>query len=214
MSVLQVEATHNASPLPFVIQPVALQHRRYPQAHADRTVSEVLLVLPIAYFNIVSGVWRNNPGRLQAGHLHPGHGRNAGRWLPAFAGIAGFYPNRGRTAKNLTGISCDYRTYPEANSRKCRPEQPQTAYAEQYDSLTARYEALQAQHDALQQQKERRQIQADAISGCLFALQELDLLQVQFSDARWNATVERVTMYADERLVFRLRNGAEVGVEM
>lgn len=50
--------------------------------------------------------------------------------------------------------------------------------------------------------------------SCLFALQELDLLQVQFSDALWNATVERVTVYADERLVFRFRNGAELEVGM
>lgn len=92
-------------------------------------------------------------------------------------------------------------------------EQSQTAYTEQYDSMAARYEDLQAQHVALQQQKERRQIQADAISGCLFALQELDLLQVQFSEALWNATVERVTVYADERLVFRFKNGAEITVK-
>lgn len=91
-------------------------------------------------------------------------------------------------------------------------EQSQTAYTEQYDSLAAQYEALQAQIDALQKQKEQRQIQADAISGCLFALGELDILQVQFSDALWNATVERVTVYADERLVFRFKNEVEVEV--
>ena len=33
-------------------------------------------------------------------------------------------------------------------------------------------------------------------------------------DALWNATVERVTVYADERFVFWFWNGAEVGVEM
>ena len=92
-------------------------------------------------------------------------------------------------------------------------EQSQTAYTEQYDSLAARYEALQSQYDALQQEKKQREIQADAISGCLFALGELDLLQIQFSEALWNATVERVTVYADERLVFRLRNAAEITVQ-
>ena len=92
-------------------------------------------------------------------------------------------------------------------------EQSQTAYTEQYDSLTARYEALQTQYDTIQRQKERRQIQADAISGCLFALQELDLLQVQFSDALWKATVERVTVYTDDRLVFQFRNAAEITVQ-
>lgn len=91
-------------------------------------------------------------------------------------------------------------------------EQSQTAYTAQYDSLAERYEALCTQLDALQEQKEQRQIQADAISGCLFALGELNLLQIQFSDALWNATVESVTMFADERLVFRFQNGVEVEI--
>ena len=92
--------------------------------------------------------------------------------------------------------------------------QSQTAYMNQYNSLTERYENLQARHDALQQQKERRQIQADAISGCLFALGELDLLQITFSDELWNTVVDHITVYADERLVFHFKNGSEVTVQI
>ena len=102
----------------------------------------------------------------------------------------------------------------QADIENAAREQSQTAYVEQYDSLAARYEALQSQYDALQQEKKQREIQADAISGCLFVLGEVDLLQIQFSEALWNATVERATVYADERLVFRFMNGAEVGVDM
>ena len=92
--------------------------------------------------------------------------------------------------------------------------QSQTAYIERYNTLVERYENLQTRYDDLQQQKEQRQIQADAISGCLFALGELDLLQITFSDELWNTVVDHVTVYADERLVFRFKNGADVTLQM
>lgn len=92
--------------------------------------------------------------------------------------------------------------------------QSQTAYIERYNTLVERYENLQTRYDDLQQQKEQRQIQADAISGCLFALGELDLLQITFSDELWNTVVDHVTVYADERLVFRFKNGSEITVHM
>ena len=92
--------------------------------------------------------------------------------------------------------------------------QSQTAYTNQYNSLVDRFENLQSRYDTLQQQKERRQIQADAIGGCLFALEELDLLQISFSDELWNTVVDHVTVYADDRLVFHFKNGIEIPVQM
>ena len=90
----------------------------------------------------------------------------------------------------------------------------QAAYIDRYNSLVERYENLQAGYDALQKQKERRQIQADALSGCLFALTELNLLQLTFDEKLWNTVVDHVSVYADERLVFHFKNGAEVTVQM
>lgn len=90
----------------------------------------------------------------------------------------------------------------------------QTAYTERYNKLVEKYETMQNRYDALRQQKERRQIQSDAISGCLFALSELDLLQLTFSESLWNATIDHVTVYADERLVFRFKNGYEIMVQI
>lgn len=52
----------------------------------------------------------------------------------------------------------------------------QTAYIDRYNSLVDRYEKLQARYDSLQQQRERRLLQADALSGFLFEISELDLL--------------------------------------
>ena len=90
----------------------------------------------------------------------------------------------------------------------------QAAYIDRYNTLVERYENLQTRYNGLQQQKEQRQIQADAIGGCLFAISELDLLQITFSESLWNATVDHVTVYADERLVFCFKNGSEVQIQM
>ena len=85
----------------------------------------------------------------------------------------------------------------------------QAAYADRYNSLVERYEKLQAEYDALLQQKERRKIQAEAISNCLESLEELDLLDITFTDALWNTVVDHVTVYADGRLMFHFKNGAK-----
>ena len=90
----------------------------------------------------------------------------------------------------------------------------QNTYVERYNALAERYEGLQMQYNTLQQQRERRKIQADAIGGCLFALGELDLLDISFSEALWNTVIDHVTVYADERLVFHFKNGAEVPVQI
>lgn len=92
--------------------------------------------------------------------------------------------------------------------------QSQTAYTNQYNSLVERFEILQTRYDTLQQQKGRRQIQADAIGGCLFALEELDQLQITFSEALWNTVVDHATVYGGDRLVFHFKNGKEISVRI
>jgi hypothetical protein len=46
------------------------------------------------------------------------------------------------------------------------------------------------------------------MDNCLTALEEVDLLQIQFSDALWNTVVDYVTVCADCRLEFYFKNGS------
>lgn len=85
----------------------------------------------------------------------------------------------------------------------------QVDYTNRYNALVDRYESLQLRYDALQAQKQRRQLQATAMDDCLTALEEVDLLQIQFSDALWNTVVDHVTVCADKQLVFYFKNGSE-----
>ena len=90
----------------------------------------------------------------------------------------------------------------------------QAEYTARYDALAARYEKLQSRYDTLRKKRERRQIQANEISGFLFAIYSLDTLPLEFDPALWSATVDHVTVHADGRLVFRFRNGVEITEEM
>lgn len=90
----------------------------------------------------------------------------------------------------------------------------QDEYISRYNSLVERHEKLQSRYDTLQKKRERRLQQADAMSGFLFAITELDTLQLQFNPTLRHTTVDHVTVYADECLVFHFRNGSDVEVKI
>lgn len=90
----------------------------------------------------------------------------------------------------------------------------QIDYTNRYNALVERYESLENQYDALQAQKDRRLMQATAIDKCLTALEEVDLLNISFSEALWNAAVDHVTVYPENQLVFHFRNGSDISIQM
>lgn len=93
-------------------------------------------------------------------------------------------------------------------------EMSQAAYTDRYNTLVDRFEKSQSRYDELQNLKERRQIQADEISGCLFALYELDLLELEFNDALRNTVIRHVVVYTDEHLIFHFKTGHEISVKI
>ena len=44
----------------------------------------------------------------------------------------------------------------------------------------------------------------------MFELGELTALPLTFDEKLWNGTVDHVTVYADERVVFRFKDGKEI----
>ena len=90
----------------------------------------------------------------------------------------------------------------------------QAAYIDRYNSLVERYEKLQTRYERLQKQKERRLLQADTLSGFLFEITELDLLQLSFNEPLWNTVVDHVDVFADERLVFHFKNGSKNTIQI
>lgn len=48
------------------------------------------------------------------------------------------------------------------------------------------------------------------IGGMIFELSELDDLPLTFDEILWQGTVDHVTVYAVERVVFRFKDGKDV----
>ena len=59
--------------------------------------------------------------------------------------------------------------------------QNQEDYLKKYESLAQRHEKLKNRYEILQQKRERRLYQADNLSAFLFALKELDILNLKFT---------------------------------
>lgn len=55
-------------------------------------------------------------------------------------------------------------------------------------------------------------MKADSITigGMMFALGELDTLPMDFDEKLWQGAVDYVTVYPDERVVFRFKDGKEI----
>ena len=66
----------------------------------------------------------------------------------------------------------------------------------------------------LTRQREDKQFKADELSGFLFELGELELLDTEWSDIRFHAIVDHITVHNDGRLVFTFTNGSEETVMM
>lgn len=62
---------------------------------------------------------------------------------------------------------------------------------------------------ALTRQREDKQFKADELSRLLFELGELDLLDTEWKDSRFRATIERITVHNDGRLVFTFTKAAK-----
>ena len=90
--------------------------------------------------------------------------------------------------------------------------QNQEEYLKKYESLAQRHEKLKIRYEISQQKRERRLYQADNLSAFLFALRELDILNIQWTPTLWHTTVDKAIVNADESVVFGFKNGSEVEV--
>ena len=90
--------------------------------------------------------------------------------------------------------------------------QNQEEYLKKYEILAQRHEKLKSRYEILQQKRELRLYQADTLSAFLFALNELDILNLKWSPTLWHTTVDNVTVNSDGSVVFRFKNVSEITV--
>ena len=86
----------------------------------------------------------------------------------------------------------------------------QDEYARKYNDYAARFEKATAEYEKLQKQKLRRLHQNDILETFAFEIFCLPDLRIEFSDRLWLNLIDRATVYGDERVVFKFKNGAEI----
>ena len=79
-------------------------------------------------------------------------------------------------------------------------------------SLAQRVEKLKSRYEILCTQRERRLFQADTLSAFLFALKELDILNLKWTPTLWHTTVDKVIVNTDGSVVFHFKNGSKITV--
>ena len=83
-------------------------------------------------------------------------------------------------------------------------------YHTTHDELCSRFEETEAKLAALQIQQDKMKADAITIGGMMFELGELTALPLTFDEKLWNGTVDHVTVHANERVVFRFKDGKEI----
>ena len=83
-------------------------------------------------------------------------------------------------------------------------------YQAKHSELCSRYEAADQKLSALKKQRVQMENDAIAIGGLLFELTELQDLPISFNEKLWNAAIDHVTVFADERVVFHFRDGKDI----
>ena len=83
-------------------------------------------------------------------------------------------------------------------------------YRTTHAELSSRFEETEAKLAALQRQRDKMKADAIAIGGMMFELGELTALPLTFDEKLWQGTIDHVTVQADERVVFRFKDGKEI----
>ena len=87
-------------------------------------------------------------------------------------------------------------------------------YKRRYNDLTDRFRAEEEKLKRLTAERKKRDAESVAIGGMLFELTELEAPPIEFDEKLWHAVVDRVTVYNDDRLVYSLKDGTEITIEL
>ena len=109
--------------------------------------------------------------------------------------------------EELTAVTEMLRLCIEENATNTMTEEN---YRATHAELYSRFEETEARLTSLQKQRDRMKADAIAIGGMMFELGELDTLPVDFDEKFWQGTIDYVTVHADERAVFRFKDGKEI----
>lgn len=103
--------------------------------------------------------------------------------------------------------------------RRCVEEntvkvQNQAEYYERYDRHAQKYDKLKKRYEAIEAERQRRKEQSDRLGAFISTIHEQEQMPIEFTDDLWLATVDRMTVNADETVVFAFKNGTKITEQM
>ena len=103
--------------------------------------------------------------------------------------------------------------------RRCVEEntvkvQNQAEYYERYGRYAQKYDKLKKRYEAIEAERQRRKEQSDRLGAFISTIHEQEQIPIEFTDDLWLATVDRMTVNADETVVFAFKNGTKITEQM
>ncbi len=103
--------------------------------------------------------------------------------------------------------------------RRCVEEntvkvQNQAEYYERYDRHAKKYDKLKKRYEAIEAERQRRKEHSDRLGAFIATIAQQEQMPIEFTNDLWLATVERMTVYADETVVFTFKSGVEIAEQM
>ena len=86
----------------------------------------------------------------------------------------------------------------------------QEEYNRQYDAYAARFEKAQVKCEKLMAERQAAIAEANTIAQTMKEIASVQDLPIEFEEHLWFALVDQVTVFHDERLVFRFKTGQEI----
>ncbi len=109
-------------------------------------------------------------------------------------------------------LGIDAKAVTDLIARNARVAQNQKEYNERYDALVSRYEDTERKRDAVVEQIDQIMIRRRKIERFIETVKDLPELIAEFDESLWAALVDSMTVYAKDRIVFRLTCGMEIEV--
>ncbi len=86
----------------------------------------------------------------------------------------------------------------------------QNEYARKYNDYSASYEKAKAELEALERKRLRQLSKADSVKRFKEMMIQTGSTPTEYSDDLWNVAVESATVWADETITFKFKNGQEI----
>ena len=99
----------------------------------------------------------------------------------------------------------------DENSRKAMD---QKEYSKKYNELVERYKKVQDELNEIEEKQQENKVRKDSIDTFIDRLKSQDTILIDFDEALWISTIEKVVIEDDNNITFHFRDGAKIKQEI